>query len=53
MINKNIIALGWVSFFTDMASSMINILLPIFIVFILQEGIDKFGLIIAIITFVS
>ncbi len=52
-IDKNIFALGWVSFFTDMASSMITVLLPIFVVYILNEGVDKLGIIIAIATFVS
>ncbi|HFU74712.1 MAG TPA: MFS transporter [Arcobacter sp.] len=52
-IDKNIIALGWVSFFTDMASSMITTLLPIFVVYVLHEGVDKLGIIIAIATFVS
>jgi len=52
-INKNVIALGWVSFFTDMASSMITTLLPIFVVYVLHEGVDKLGVIIAISTFVS
>lgn len=52
-IDKNIIALGWVSFFTDMASSMVTTLLPIFIVYVLHEGVDKLGIVIAIATFVS
>lgn len=52
-IDKNVVYLGWVSFFTDMASSMITTLLPIFIVYILNEGVDKLGIIIAIATFVS
>lgn len=52
-IDKNIIYLGWVSFFTDMASNMITTLLPIFIVYVLHEGVDKLGTIIAIATFVS
>jgi len=52
-IDKNIIALGWVSFFTDMASSMITILLPIFVVYILNEGVVMLGVIIAIATFAS
>ncbi len=52
-INKNIIYLGWVSFFTDMASSMVTTLLPIFVVYVLGEGIDKLGYIIAIATFAS
>ena len=53
MINKNVIALGFVSFFTDMASSMVTTILPIYIVYILNEGVDKLGYIIAITTFVS
>lgn len=52
-IDKNIIYLGWVSFFTDMASSMISTILPIFVVYILNEGVDKLGIIVAIATFVS
>lgn len=52
-IDKNIIALGWVSFFTDMASSMITVLLPVFVVYILNEGVDKLGIVIAVATFVS
>ena len=53
MINKNIIALGFVSFFTDMASSMVTSLLPLFIVYILHKGVDKPGYVAAIATFVS
>ena len=52
-INKNIIYLGWVSFFTDMASAMVSTLLPVFIVYVLKEGVDKLGFVIAIATFVS
>ena len=52
-INKNIISLGWVSFFTDMASSMTSILLPIFVVYVLHEGVDKLGIILAAVTFIS
>jgi len=52
-INKNIIYLGWVSFFTDMASAMVTTLLPIFVVYVLNEGVDKLGFIIAIATFIS
>lgn len=52
-INKNVIMLGWVSFFTDMASAMIMPILPIFVVLVLHEGMDKLGIIIAISTFVS
>ena len=53
MIDKNVIALGWVSFFTDMASSMVTTLLPIFVVYVLHDGADKLGIVIAIATFVS
>jgi len=52
-LNKNIIALGFVSFFTDMASSMVTTILPLYIVFILHQGVDKLGFIVAIATFVS
>ncbi len=53
MINKNIIALGFVSFFTDMASSMLTSILPIFIVYVLHQGVDKLGFVVAIATFIS
>jgi len=53
MINKNIIALGFVSFFTDMASSMVTTILPLYIVYVLNEGVDKLGFVVAIATFVS
>jgi len=52
-IDKNVILLGWVSYFTDMASAMINPILPIFVVLILHEGMDKLGIIVAVATFVS
>jgi len=52
-INKNIVYLGWVSFFTDFASSMVTTLLPLYVVYILNEGVDKLGIIIAIASFVS
>ena len=52
-MNKNIIYLGFVSFFTDFASAMINPILPIFVVFYLHESMDKLGIIVAIATFVS
>ena len=53
MVNKNIIALGFVSFFTDMASAMVTSILPIYIVYILHQGVDKLGFVVAIATFVS
>lgn len=52
-IDKNVVMLGWVSFFTDMASAMINPILPIFVVTILHQGMDKLGIIVAAATFVS
>ncbi|RRS31050.1 MAG: MFS transporter [Epsilonproteobacteria bacterium (ex Lamellibrachia satsuma)] len=52
-IDKNVVMLGWVSYFTDMASAMINPILPIFIVIVLHEGMDKLGIIVAVATFVS
>ncbi|UPT76783.1 MFS transporter [Sulfurovum sp. XGS-02] len=45
--------LGWVSFFTDMASAMIMPILPIFVILVLEEGMDKLGIIVAISTFAS
>ena len=53
MIHKNVIALGFVSFFTDMASSMVTSILPLFIVYSLHEGVDKLGFVVAVATFVS
>ncbi|MCF6207180.1 MAG: MFS transporter [Sulfurovum sp.] len=52
-LDKNVVILGWVSFFTDMASAMITPILPIFIVVVLHEGVDKLGIVVAIATFVS
>ncbi len=52
-IDKNVVILGFVSFFTDLATAMINPILPIFVVVILHEGVDKLGIIVAIATFVS
>jgi len=52
-ISKNVIMLGWVSFFTDMASAMVTPILPIFVVLVLDEGMDKLGIIVAISTFAS
>ena len=52
-MNKNIYFLGAVSFFTDLASAMIAPILPIYIVYILHEGINRLGFIIAAATFVS
>ncbi|HEO99064.1 MAG TPA: MFS transporter [Epsilonproteobacteria bacterium] len=52
-IDKNVVMLGWVSYFTDMATAMIQPILPLFIVLILHEGMDKLGFVIAVATFVS
>ena len=52
-MNKNIYSLALVSFFTDFASAMITPVLPIFIVYILSDGVDKLGVVIASATFVS
>jgi MFS family permease len=52
-INKNVVMLGLVSYFTDFASAMITPILPIFIVTVLHEGMDKLGLIVAAATFIS
>ncbi len=53
MINKNIIALGFVSFFTDLASSVVTSILPLYIVYVLGEGVDKLGFVVGVATFVS
>jgi|GEM_PF-5780758 len=37
-IHKNVVYLDWVSFFTDFASSMVTTLLPLYVVYILNEG---------------
>ncbi len=52
-IDKNVVMLGIVSYFTDFASAMITPILPIFVVIILHEGMDKLGLIVAVATFIS
>ncbi len=51
--NKNIWMLGWVSFFTDMATAMIKPMIPIYVVVVLQQGVDKLGIVVAVTTFVS
>lgn len=52
-VDRNVIYLGLVSFFTDLASSMVTTLLPIFVVFVLREGVNKLGIVVAVATFVS
>ena len=45
--------LGWVSFFTDLASAMIKPMIPIYVVVVLNQGVDKLGIVVAVTTFVS
>ncbi|WP_200762872.1 MFS transporter [Nitrosophilus alvini] len=52
-MNKNIVYLGIVSFFTDMATAMTVPLIPIYIVYALHEGVDKVGIIASLSAFVS
>ena len=52
-INTNIFWMGIVSFFTDMASSLVMPLLPFFIVIILDQGVDKLGVVLAVTTIAS
>ena len=52
-IDRNVVMLGWVSFFTDMASAMVTPILPIFLVTVLHQGVDKLGIVVAVATFVS
>lgn len=51
--SRNIWALGWVSFFTDLATAMIKPLIPIYVVLVLNQGMDKLGYVLAITTLVS
>ena len=50
---RNIWLMGWVSFFTDLATAMIKPIIPVYVVLILQEGVDKLGMVVAISTFIS
>ncbi len=52
-MNRNILYLGLVSFFTDFATAMINPILPIFVVYYLDASVEKLGFIVALATFVS
>lgn len=52
-IDKNVKIIGLVSFLTDLASYMINPIIPIYVVVILKSGVDKLGIIVAISTFIS
>ncbi|HHT00507.1 MAG TPA: hypothetical protein ENK73_06600 [Thiomicrospira sp.] len=52
-ISANIWALGWVSFFTDLATAMIKPLIPIYVVLVLNQGMGKLGYVLAITGFVS
>ena len=50
---KNIWLMGWVSFFTDLATAMIKPVIPVYVVLILHQGVDKLGIVVAISTFIS
>lgn len=52
-INKNIVALWFVSFFTDMASSILTPLIPILVIYILKDDVAELWYILAITTFIS
>ncbi len=52
-IDRNIVTLGWVSFFTDFATAMIAPIMPIFIVMVLGAGMDTLGMVVAVATFAS
>ena len=52
-MKKEVLILGLVSFFTDMASAMITTTFPLFLVYVLKNGVDKLGIVIGIATFVS
>lgn len=45
--------MGWVSFFTDTASAMIKPVIPVYIIVVLHQGVDKLGMVVAVSTFVS
>ena len=50
---KNIWLMGWVSFFTDTATAMIKPIIPIYVVVVLHQGVDKLGIVVAVSTFIS
>ncbi len=52
-MNKNILYLGLVSFFTDFATALINPILPTFIVVYLHQSPKELGIVIAVATFIS
>lgn len=49
----NIFWMSVVSFFTDLSSSLAVPLIPVFTVLVLEQGVDKLGLILAITTLIS
>lgn len=49
----NVFWMSVVSFFTDFASSLAVPLIPVFIVLVLNQGVDKLGLVLAITTLIS
>jgi len=52
-MSKNVWIIGAVSFLTDSATSVITSTLPIFVVYVLKEDVEKLGIIVAVATFVS
>lgn len=52
-MSKNVWIIGTVSFLTDSATSVITSTLPLFLVYVLKEDVEKLGIIVAIATFVS
>lgn len=52
-MHKNLVLLSLASFFTDSASSMVNAILPLYLIFILGESEDKLGIVVGVSTFVS
>ncbi|NRA64234.1 MAG: MFS transporter [Pseudobacteriovorax sp.] len=51
--NKNVVNLGLVSLFTDMASAMVHPTLPLFLVIVLKEDVENIAALLAITSFVS
>ena len=50
--NKNVVNLGLVSLFTDMASAMVHPTLPLFLVIVLKEDVENIAALLAITSFV-
>lgn len=52
-MGKNIWIIGAVSFLTDSATSIVTSTLPLFVVYVLREDVEKLGVIVAVATFIS